>query len=134
MRDILERLRTDAGQLTIASLIQERGVAAAEISRLRETIERLTASKTVGGQRAARDELHSPSLVSRGAVKSSVRTPLGNAGSLLRLREVCTLLATSRSTIYKWVADGRFPRPVKISERSVRWKVADIESWRDTLD
>jgi hypothetical protein len=33
MRDILGRLRTDAGQLTIAALIQEREVAAAEIAR-----------------------------------------------------------------------------------------------------
>ena len=42
MRDILEHLRTDAGQLTIATLIQQRDAAASEIVRLQETITRLS--------------------------------------------------------------------------------------------
>lgn len=43
MRDIVARLRRDAGQLTIAELIQEREAAACEIERLRGRQERLRA-------------------------------------------------------------------------------------------
>jgi hypothetical protein len=39
MLDILTRLRTDAGQLTIAALIQEREAAAVEIERLRKQLD-----------------------------------------------------------------------------------------------
>jgi len=39
MRDILVRLREDAGQLTLAILFQEREAAACEIERLRRQLE-----------------------------------------------------------------------------------------------
>ena len=39
MRDILVRLRADAGQLTLATLIREREAAACEIERLRSQLE-----------------------------------------------------------------------------------------------
>ena len=44
MRDILVRLGTDAGQLTIAELIQEREAAACEIERLRSNQDRAGAT------------------------------------------------------------------------------------------
>src|SRR5258705_44337 len=47
-------------------------------------------------------------------------------GALLRLTEVCKLLGTSRSTVYKWMSDDTFPRPFKISQRAVRWRAEDI--------
>jgi predicted DNA-binding transcriptional regulator AlpA len=31
------------------------------------------------------------------------------------------------------MADGSFPRPVRVSERAVRWRLEDIEGWRDSL-
>jgi hypothetical protein len=43
MRDILVRLRRDAGQLTLAELIQERQAAACEIERLRNQQDRSNA-------------------------------------------------------------------------------------------
>ena len=131
MRDIVDRLRTDAGQLTIASLIQEREAAASEIERLRGTIDRLNAATNVpSGRRGKMNAINSPISASQGGGS----TPPSASGTLLRLREVCRLLAVSRSTIYQWVADGRFPRPLRLSERSVRWRFSDIESWRAELD
>ena len=38
----------------------------------------------------------------------------------------------SKSTIYKLMAAGTFPRPVKISPGCVRWRVADLEEWEAT--
>ena len=38
-------------------------------------------------------------------------------------------LPVSRSTIWRWVAEGRFPKPVKLSARVSAWRVQDIEDW-----
>ena len=48
---------------------------------------------------------------------------------LLRREEVEARLGVSRSWIYAEMRAGRFPEPVKISKRAVRWRVADLEEW-----
>jgi len=35
--------------------------------------------------------------------------------------------SVSRPTIWRWVARGLFPRPVKLSPGTTRWSMADIE-------
>jgi prophage regulatory protein len=47
----------------------------------------------------------------------------------LRRPQVERLTGLSRSSIYAMVADGRFPRQVKISRRAVAWREADIFEW-----
>ena len=47
----------------------------------------------------------------------------------LRISEVAARTGLSRTTIYDWAADGRFPRPVRLSPRAVRWIEADVEEW-----
>ena len=39
----------------------------------------------------------------------------------------CTGLA--RSTVYKFIAEGHFPKPVKLSARMVAWVEAEIQEW-----
>jgi prophage regulatory protein len=56
--------------------------------------------------------------------------PALNAQRMIRLAEVATVLDIGRSTIYKYVGEGTFPPPVKVGERSVRWKLADGLAWR----
>ena len=48
---------------------------------------------------------------------------------LLRRHKVEELTGLSRASIYRWMRNGRFPRPVKISSRGVRWKESDITDW-----
>ena len=48
---------------------------------------------------------------------------------LLKSEEVSELVKLSRPTIYKMMSAGRFPRPVKIGSRAVRWRRADVEAW-----
>ena len=48
---------------------------------------------------------------------------------LLRREEVEARLGVSRSWIYAQMRAGRFPEPVKISKRAVRWRVADLDEW-----
>jgi hypothetical protein len=49
---------------------------------------------------------------------SRIRTaPTGAPGAVggLGLGDLCKMLGVSRSTVYAWVADGAFPKPIKIS-------------------
>lgn len=39
------------------------------------------------------------------------------------------MLGLSRSTIYRMMHDGDFPRPVKIGRRAVGWSSEEIERW-----
>ncbi len=39
----------------------------------------------------------------------------------------------SNSTLYKWIAEGRFPAPVKIGPRAVRWTSASLRAFEAKL-
>ncbi|WP_083841544.1 AlpA family transcriptional regulator [Pseudovibrio sp. FO-BEG1] len=47
-------------------------------------------------------------------------------------REVESILGLSRSTIYKLLANGDFPPPIKLIGRTVRWRKSEILAWADT--
>ena len=44
-------------------------------------------------------------------------------------RTVADRYNTSRNTIWRWVREGRFPQPVKLSTGTTRWKLSDLQSW-----
>lgn len=48
---------------------------------------------------------------------------------LLRLREVQTTTALSRSAIYDLASRGQFPVPIKIGPRASAWVAAEIDAW-----
>jgi prophage regulatory protein len=37
--------------------------------------------------------------------------------------------SVARSTIWRWAASGRMPRPQSISPACTRWRLSDIEAW-----
>jgi prophage regulatory protein len=49
--------------------------------------------------------------------------------ALVRLNEVKARTGLSRSTLYAYVRDGRFPPPVTISKRCVAWVEGEIDRW-----
>jgi len=54
--------------------------------------------------------------------------------SLLRFRQVREIVPLSRSEIYRRIALGQFPRPVKLGERAVAWDSDQIQAYvRDKL-
>jgi prophage regulatory protein len=114
--DILERLRLDPGKRTIGELSQDREHALHEIVKLRADIERL---RTIRAPRSETADNRVP--------------PTHRAGALIRLSDVCELVGVSRSTIYQWASEGRFPQPVHVGERAVRWRIVEIERWREAL-
>ena len=39
------------------------------------------------------------------------------------------LFKVSSATIYRWIKEGKFPKPVRLGANMVRWKASDIEAW-----
>lgn len=48
---------------------------------------------------------------------------------LLKLREVQTLTALSRATIYRYISSGHFPKAVQLGLRSVAWIEGEVQGW-----
>jgi prophage regulatory protein len=45
-------------------------------------------------------------------------------------RGISRKVGIRRSTIYKYVGEGKFPAPIKVGEKSVRWKLSEVLAWR----
>jgi prophage regulatory protein len=48
---------------------------------------------------------------------------------LARLPTVLKLTGLGRSTIYRWIAEGSFPPPVRLGPRAVAWCWSDLDRW-----
>ena len=48
---------------------------------------------------------------------------------LMRLTEVIKDTGLGRSSIYKRIAQGEFPKPVPLGGRAVGWVSDEIEAW-----
>lgn len=53
---------------------------------------------------------------------------------LLRISQLTAILGISRATIYRYIASGKLPKPVKLSARCVAWKASVISSWMAKLE
>ena len=48
---------------------------------------------------------------------------------VLRRPQVLNKVGFSRQTLYRRIADGSFPRPVRISRQAVGWIKIEVEDW-----
>ena len=48
---------------------------------------------------------------------------------LLTRREVERRVGLKTTAIYKLMAEGKFPRPVRIGSKAVRWRTSHINMW-----
>jgi len=39
----------------------------------------------------------------------------------------------SSKSIWRWVQEGRFPKPVKLAARTARWREEDLIAYEDNL-
>lgn len=61
---------------------------------------------------------------------------LGNDCSIMgfiRLPILVKLLGVSKTTIYKEIREGRFPKQVRISPRVSAWRISDIKAHLEQL-
>ena len=49
--------------------------------------------------------------------------------TLLNRKDIEQLTGLTHSTIYRLMRAGKFPTPLKIGERAVRWPEHEIKAW-----
>lgn len=47
----------------------------------------------------------------------------------LRIKDVIEKTGIAKSTIWLWVNENKFPKPIKISPRVTVWENSKIEEW-----
>lgn len=55
-------------------------------------------------------------------------TPPAQDDRLLRAKEVCILLGISKSTLYKFISEGKFPKPTKLGTRTSVWRNSLVQA------
>lgn len=50
-------------------------------------------------------------------------------GRFLRIKDVIATIGLSRTSIYRMIGEGDFPKPVQLTARSVGWWEADVSRW-----
>ncbi len=48
---------------------------------------------------------------------------------LLKLKVVCARTGLGRSSLYKAIEKGEFPKPVSIGKRAVAWRSDEVDQW-----
>jgi len=52
---------------------------------------------------------------------------------LLRINEVSKLTTLSKSSINLWVAQSRFPKPIRLSKTVKVWHLKDVRNWAESM-
>jgi len=48
---------------------------------------------------------------------------------IIRLKEVIDSTGLARSTIYKYISENTFPKPVSLGDRCVGWVDSEVHDW-----
>lgn len=54
-----------------------------------------------------------------------------HAALFIRMAMVIRMTGLGRSTIYRLMAEDKFPSPVKLAKRAVAWRRTDLERWSE---
>jgi len=49
--------------------------------------------------------------------------------NFLRIKDVMKKTGIARSTIWLWVKEDKFPKPIKLSPRITVWNNEEVEKW-----
>lgn len=52
-------------------------------------------------------------------------------GNFLRIKDVMKKTGIAKSTIWLWVSEGKFPKPIKLSSRITVWESNKINNWME---
>jgi prophage regulatory protein len=47
----------------------------------------------------------------------------------IRIKELSAMLGIAKSTIYRLVKEDKFPKQIKLTERTVVWRLSVINKW-----
>lgn len=59
--------------------------------------------------------------------------PTDSSFALMKLPQVLAHMQVSRSSWLEGVRTGRYPAPVRLSERRVAWRISDLKAFIDSL-
>jgi prophage regulatory protein len=64
-------------------------------------------------------------------VRPDSKPPAGDVqpAVFVRMAGVVRMTGLGRSTIYRLMAEDKFPSPVRLAERAVAWRRIDLEQW-----
>jgi prophage regulatory protein len=60
-----------------------------------------------------------------------VAAPTFATPAFFRMVDVVRITALSRATVYRRIAEGRFPPPVHLGGRACGWPPSDLQRWID---
>lgn len=63
------------------------------------------------------------------AMKNHHEAQANSPQKFIRLRAVMSMTGMAKGSIYRLAADGAFPKPLKLSERSSAWIESDVAAW-----
>lgn len=58
---------------------------------------------------------------------------LNDTPTVLRMDEVARYVRLGRTTIYRQIRKGRFPKPIHLTEKSRAWLKSDLDEWLQSL-
>lgn len=67
----------------------------------------------------------------RGAAASREGTTLPDHGFLRQSQIVGKIIPVGATTLWRWVNAGKFPKPIKLSERVTAWRCEDVRAWME---
>lgn len=50
---------------------------------------------------------------------------------MLTRKDIEKLYKITKSTLYRWIENGGFPKPVRYNSAVVRWKQSDVTAWEE---
>lgn len=53
------------------------------------------------------------------------------ASTFVRMAVVVRMTGLGRSTIYRLMAEHKFPSPVRLAKRAVAWRRSDLDRWSE---
>lgn len=53
------------------------------------------------------------------------------ATGFIRIASLVQFIPFSQASIWRKVREGRFPKPIKLSERVTAWRVEEVRAWID---
>jgi prophage regulatory protein len=60
---------------------------------------------------------------------NQLRVEMPQAGYIRQALLIPGILPISPATLWRWVAMGKFPKPVKFGARVTAWRVEDVARW-----
>jgi prophage regulatory protein len=50
-------------------------------------------------------------------------------GDLIRQDQLLAEIPIGNTTLWRWVNEGRFPRPIRLGQRVIAWRRSDVDAW-----